>query len=215
MSAVERCLNRRGRSGSARPILVVEDDTPTREFIAELLSKHGYMVETAADGTEARARVATSLPELVILVLILPEVSGLQLLAEWRVDSRTADLPVFVSTTKDLMAQEKSYIRGTFSETRSVAGCLDQRIAAIGAHGEVMKRRILVIEDNAPNRELLSDRLEAEGFEVLSAENLEQAYSAFDNQPIDLCCWMFSLAWRTAFLWLHGTGEMQDCCICP
>ena len=39
LSAVERCLNRRGRSGSARPILVVEDDTPTREFIAELLSK--------------------------------------------------------------------------------------------------------------------------------------------------------------------------------
>lgn len=47
-----------------------------------------------------------------------------------------------------------------------------------------MKRRILVVEDNAPNRELLSDWLEAEGFEVLSAENLEQAFSAFDNQPI-------------------------------
>ncbi|MFZ0884570.1 MAG: response regulator [Candidatus Acidiferrales bacterium] len=47
-----------------------------------------------------------------------------------------------------------------------------------------MKHRILVVEDNAPNRELLSDWLEAEGFEVLSAENLEQAYSAFDHPPI-------------------------------
>ncbi len=47
-----------------------------------------------------------------------------------------------------------------------------------------MKHRILVVEDNAPNRELLCDWLEAEGFEVLSAENLKQAYSAFDNQPV-------------------------------
>ena len=55
--------------------------------------------------------MATSLPELVILDLILPEVSGFQLLAEWRVDSRTADLPVFVLTSKDLTAEEKDYVR--------------------------------------------------------------------------------------------------------
>ena len=45
-----------------------------------------------------------------------------------------------------------------------------------------MKRRILVVEDNQPNRELLGDWLEAEGFEVLSAENLEQAFGAFNNE---------------------------------
>jgi DNA-binding response OmpR family regulator len=110
LAAVERCMNRRGRVGRAGSILVVEDDNPTREFIAELLSKHGYTVDTAGHGTEARARVASSLPELVILDLILPEVSGFQLLAEWRGDSRTSDLPVFVLTSKDLTAEEKDYI---------------------------------------------------------------------------------------------------------
>jgi PAS domain S-box-containing protein len=111
LAAVERCLNHRGRIGKARPILVVEDDAPTREFVAELLSKHGYLVATAADGAEARAQVAASLPELVILDLILPEVSGFQLLAEWRVNSRTADLPVFVLTSKDLTHEEKEHLR--------------------------------------------------------------------------------------------------------
>jgi len=110
LAAVERCMNRRGRVGRAGSILVVEDDNPTREFIAELLSKHGYTVDTAGHGTEARARVANSLPELVILDLILPGVSGFQLLAEWRGDSRTSDLPVFVLTSKDLTAEEKDYI---------------------------------------------------------------------------------------------------------
>ena len=48
-----------------------------------------------------------------------------------------------------------------------------------------MKRRILVVEDNLPIRELLCDWLEAEGFEVLSAENLEQSFAAFKIQPPD------------------------------
>lgn len=110
LAAVERCLNHRGQTGPARPILVVEDDIATREFIAELLSKHGYVVSTAPDGAKARAQVATSLPELVLLDLILPEVNGFQLLAEWRVDPRTADLPVFVLTSKELTTKEKDYI---------------------------------------------------------------------------------------------------------
>jgi len=111
LASVERCLNNRGRTGRARPILIVEDDTPTREFISEFLSKQGYVVTTAADGAEARARVAASLPELVILDLILPKVNGFQLIAEWKVDPRTADLPIFVLTSKDLDPEEKEYIR--------------------------------------------------------------------------------------------------------
>jgi DNA-binding response OmpR family regulator/anti-sigma regulatory factor (Ser/Thr protein kinase) len=111
LAAVERCMNRRKHIGQTRPILVVEDDAPTREFVGELLSKHGYVVTTAVNGPQARAQVAASLPELVILDLILPEVSGFELLAEWRANSRTADLPVFVLTSKDLTPGEQDYIR--------------------------------------------------------------------------------------------------------
>jgi len=111
LSSVERCLDKRARPGQGRPILVVEDDVGTREFIEELLSKNGYRVATAADGAAARAGVKESLPEMVILDLILPDVSGFQLIAEWRMDSRTADMPVFVLTSKELTADEKEYIR--------------------------------------------------------------------------------------------------------
>jgi CheY-like chemotaxis protein len=82
-----------------------------REFVAELLSKHGYGVTTAMKGAEGRSQVAASLPELVILDLILPDVSGFQLLAEWCINSRTADLPVFVLTSRDLTPEEQKYIR--------------------------------------------------------------------------------------------------------
>jgi DNA-binding response OmpR family regulator len=111
LAAIERCLNRSPRIRNVRPILVVEDDTPTREFLTELLSKNGYIVSTASDGEEARAQVAASVPQLVILDLTLPKVSGFQLLAEWSGDPRLTDLPVFVLTSKDLTDEEKEYIR--------------------------------------------------------------------------------------------------------
>jgi two-component system, cell cycle response regulator DivK len=46
-----------------------------------------------------------------------------------------------------------------------------------------MKQRILVVEDNPANRELLCDWLEAEDFQVLSAEDLEESFAAFKSEP--------------------------------
>lgn len=110
LSAVARCLRSRGGAAPARTILVVEDDVSTREMIVELLRGCGYAVSTASDGVQARASVAQFLPELVILDLMLPKLSGFELLAEWRSNPRTADLSVFVLTSKDLTKEEEDYI---------------------------------------------------------------------------------------------------------
>jgi len=111
LGAIARHARPRSDATPGQPILVVEDDTPTREFIAEMLSAQGYVVATAADGVEARAQVAASLPELVILDMMLPQVSGFELLGEWRASLRTAALPVFVLTSKDLSQEEQHYLR--------------------------------------------------------------------------------------------------------
>jgi PAS domain S-box-containing protein len=111
LGAIARHISKRSASRPGRSILVVEDDAPTREFIAEMLSGQGFLVTTAADGAQARAQVAASLPEIVILDMMLPEVSGFELLGEWRASLRTAALPVFVLTSKDLSQEEQSYLR--------------------------------------------------------------------------------------------------------
>ncbi len=110
LAAVERCLKSRGGAAPARTILVVEDDVSTLEMIVELLKAYGYAVSTATDGEQARVSVAQFLPELVILDLVLPKMSGFELLAEWRSNPRTADLSVFVLTSKDLTKEEEKYI---------------------------------------------------------------------------------------------------------
>ena len=110
LAAVERCLRSRGGAAPTRTILVVEDDVSTLEMIVELLKAYGYAVSTAADGEQARISVAQFLPELVILDIVLPKMSGFELLAEWRSNPRTAELSVFVLTSKDLTKAEEKYI---------------------------------------------------------------------------------------------------------
>jgi len=110
LGAIARHITRQAIRRAGRSILVVEDDAPTREFIAEMLSGQGFVVTTAADGAQARAQVAASLPEIVILDMMLPEVSGFELLGEWRASLRTAGLTVFVLTSKDLSQEEQSYL---------------------------------------------------------------------------------------------------------
>jgi two-component system cell cycle response regulator DivK len=46
-----------------------------------------------------------------------------------------------------------------------------------------MKHRILVVEDNQPNRELLCDWLKSEGFDAVYADNLEESYAALESNP--------------------------------
>jgi signal transduction histidine kinase/DNA-binding response OmpR family regulator len=111
LSAVERCLNSSGLPAAEQRILVVEDDTPTREFIVDLLSRQGYALSTAGDGAQARSLVQAFRPHLVILDLLLPEISGFDLIAEWRGSHATTNLNIFVLTNKDLTAAEKEFLR--------------------------------------------------------------------------------------------------------
>lgn len=76
-----------------------------------------------------------------------------------------------------------------------------------------MKHRILVVEDNLPNRELLCDWLEAEGFEVASAENLEQAFAVFKDKPphaVLLDVQLGSEDGLSLTTWIRGEPELKN-----
>jgi len=79
-------------------ILVVEDDALTAQVIRDALTFFGYEVELARDGEAAMALFVASEFDLVLLDLILPSVSGLEILAEVR---RRSDVPVIILTARD------------------------------------------------------------------------------------------------------------------
>lgn len=84
--------------GVERPgrILVVEDERHIARFLEYVLQKAQYEVEVAEDGRQALEVLQESLPDAMILDMVLPEISGLDLLKMIRRDSRHARLVVVV-----------------------------------------------------------------------------------------------------------------------
>ena len=70
--------------GPAYKILVVDDSRTQLDWPVAVLEKEGYAVRTAADGKDAIRKVRTESPDLVLLDMILPDMDGLDMLAEIR-----------------------------------------------------------------------------------------------------------------------------------
>ena len=83
-----------------RRVLLIEDEANIAEAIRFLLARDGYQVHLRHDGREALAAVAELAPDLVILDLMLPGLSGLEILTSLRADAATLALPVLMLTAK-------------------------------------------------------------------------------------------------------------------
>jgi len=83
-----------------RHVLLIEDETNIAEAIRFILSRDGWQVSVIGNGAEAVASVRALRPDLVILDLMLPGASGLEILTALRADPATAALPVLMLTAK-------------------------------------------------------------------------------------------------------------------
>ena len=86
----------------AKTILVVEDDSGLQKYLKELLLDNGFGVQTASDGIAALNSLTKLLPDLVILDLGLPNMSGESVCAEIR--KKYPELPVIILTAKDTVS---------------------------------------------------------------------------------------------------------------
>lgn len=82
-------------------VLIVEDDTDIAALIAHYLEKAGHTPETVGDGSEALARAADSPPDLAILDVMLPSLSGLDVCRALRAREQTSALPIIMLTARD------------------------------------------------------------------------------------------------------------------
>ncbi len=81
-------------------ILVVEDDPDIAELIVRYLQKAEFGVDRAANGRDALDAIVEHAPDLVILDLMLPQISGLEVCRRLRADPRTSAVPVIMLTAR-------------------------------------------------------------------------------------------------------------------
>jgi two-component system, OmpR family, phosphate regulon response regulator PhoB len=84
----------------AERILLVDDEPDLLELARVNLHQAGYEVETAEGGREALASLRRSPPDLLVLDLMLPDISGTEICRQVRQDAKLADLPIIMLTAR-------------------------------------------------------------------------------------------------------------------
>ncbi len=81
-------------------VLVADDDGDIRDLVTFKLEQGGYTVEPVSDGVQAWESISAAPPRLAVLDVMMPGLSGLDVLRKLRDDERTKDVPVILLTAR-------------------------------------------------------------------------------------------------------------------
>ncbi|OGR73168.1 MAG: hypothetical protein A2089_12560 [Elusimicrobia bacterium GWD2_63_28] len=91
-------------------ILIVDDDKAIRELLQVLLQREGFRVETAEDGADALRKARAKAPDLILLDLMLPNGSGMEVVRELQ-EEETGAIPVVIMTGRFMDRSTSELIR--------------------------------------------------------------------------------------------------------
>jgi CheY-like chemotaxis protein len=100
-------LRRLTSTFGTRRILIVDDNEVSRYVLRELLSQPWLQISEASNGTQALEYLREGRPDAVILDLLMPDMSGFEVLRDLRSRAGTENLPVLIYTSKPVSEQER------------------------------------------------------------------------------------------------------------
>jgi adenylate cyclase len=93
-------------------VLVVDDDPEARAMLAKILKEEQAEVVAASSGDEGMTLVAQAPPDLVLLDLMMPGMSGFEMVARLRAQPASANIPVMIVSAKELTAEDVLTLNG-------------------------------------------------------------------------------------------------------
>jgi DNA-binding response OmpR family regulator len=91
-----------------KKIVIVEDELDTAEMFAEMMTLSGYTVLTTYGGTQAISLISHEKPDAVVLDVMMPDLSGLEVIRYMRRDPRLSHIPVIIVSARGLPADIKN-----------------------------------------------------------------------------------------------------------
>jgi signal transduction histidine kinase/CheY-like chemotaxis protein/CHASE3 domain sensor protein len=186
---------------SLKTILLVEDSHPAVIQIRDILEETGYHILVAGNGEEALNVISQTIPDAMILDLMMPGVDGFETLRIMRETERTAHIPVLVLTAKHISKSELSFLKknnihelihkGDINRAdllAAVARMVSPHITEVAKTGELQssvrdRPLVLVVEDN-PDNLITIKALLAEKFKVVeAADGIESIELAKEQKP--------------------------------
>ncbi len=102
----------KSRNGSAKTVLVVEDNELNMKLFHDLLEAHGYNILQTKDGMEALQLAREHHPDLILMDIQLPEVSGLEVTKWIKEDDNLSSIPVVAVTAFAMKGDEEKIREG-------------------------------------------------------------------------------------------------------
>jgi len=172
-------------------ILCVDDDVDVLELLKEYFTEQGFVVLTATNGVEAFLQVKRWQPKAVILDLFMPRLGGIGALG--RIKALNPDVVVILvsgmGNALELVTEAGLSVAGAFtkplnltqlSETLARSG-VAAPAALVASAGDTaqpkrpVRARVLVVDDELEFRKVLAEYLEDRGFDVMEAQDGEEA----------------------------------------
>ncbi len=159
-------------------ILIVDDRPASLRLLIEILGRHGYTVRPAADGPQALLAARKQTPDLILLDVMLPGMSGYEVCQKLKADEATRDVPViFISA----LAQEFDKVKGF-----SVGGVdyvpkpfhMEEVLARVQTHVALYKLQKELEGRNADLQQEIAVRKQAEAALRISQERYQMATQA-------------------------------------
>jgi len=151
----------------AATVLVVDDDANTREYLSYVLRRERLNVIHARSGEEALAKVRERRPSLITLDVMMPVMSGYDVLEALREDPMTADVPVvMLSVLNDRGSRDRAIQRGASAYLVKPVDA-NLLVASVRRLLNEQGREVLVIEDDSDSASAIKSQLAAQGFSVV------------------------------------------------
>lgn len=128
LDAVSIALNRADKTDVRGTVLVIDDSQTVREMLSDMLGRNGYKVIIAEDGYEGLVKVRDALPDIIILDVLMPRISGYEVCRRLKRDDTTRKIPIIMLTVKGLEEDRGTafregadlYIEKPFSEKKII-----------------------------------------------------------------------------------------------
>lgn len=151
-----------------KTIMVVDDEASIRELLRQELEAEGYTVREAKDGRDALAQIKKEKPDLIILDVMMPELSGFDVAAVLRNDPETFNIPIVIlSIVQDKERGLRLGVDRYFTKPMDSRALLAE-IELLLARG-ASKKKVLVVDEDATTVKTLADALQSQGYTVAEA----------------------------------------------
>jgi signal transduction histidine kinase/CheY-like chemotaxis protein len=167
-------------SADVNTVLVIDDDPSVQELMQRFLTREGFQVLGACSGADGLELARKYIPDVIVLDVMMPSVDGWTVLTEIKADPQLADIPVVMVTMVDdknlgFALGAADYLLKPIDYDR-----LAELLHKYGTNNA--SASVMVVEDNAENREMMRRQLTKSGWQVIEAENGRIALDLMQTQ---------------------------------